>query len=102
MTDNFLIIGLQNNETTIKENILDSYSIAWIKADSRNYYIIIASHGFEKVCLVDFRGNKLTNHQVNPFLLSYFYEGKFYLLNQDFVKIYKNDYLNDELGLEKF
>ena len=78
---NLIIINLKTKAIKIKENILDGKDIRFIKTDKINKCVVIASWELDKVCLVDFKGNKLTNNPVHPFSLIFCDENKFYVLN---------------------
>ena len=74
------MINLETKEKTIKVRLFDK-AIEFIKVHERNKCVIVATFGFEKVCLVDYQGNKLTNNPVHPFSLIVSNETKLKILN---------------------
>ena len=67
---NLIIINLENHETIIsKQNILDGEKIDFILVHEKNKCVVIMSEGLKKVCLIDYKGKKLTKSPKIPFLI---------------------------------
>ena len=76
-----IIINLETKKKTIKENFLDGKDIKFIKVEKRNECLVIASEQYKKVCLIDYKGNKLAQNPVHPFSLIYSNDKIFKFLN---------------------
>ena len=56
------MINLKTNKEIIKENIFDGDDIWWIKTDKINKCVIVATRELNKLLLLDYHLNIITDH----------------------------------------